>query len=137
MPDIDALRIEASRTATNLRHAFADETIAGHRCLARAERAEAAGIPAVASLWRQAAGNRRRRAMALMEALEPEPATGTAYNLRAAIMHEVHACADMYPGMARTAREEGLEDIALWFETRARASRVHAARFRRALDTSL
>lgn len=33
---------------------------------------------------------------------------------------------DMYPGMAKVAREEGFDDIADWFETLARAERSHA-----------
>jgi len=41
----------------------------------------------------------------------------------------------MYPGMARTAREEGFDEIADWFETLAKAEKSHAGRFQRALDT--
>jgi rubrerythrin len=41
----------------------------------------------------------------------------------------------MYPAMARTAREEGLPEIAEWFETLAKAERSHAARFSKALET--
>jgi rubrerythrin len=41
----------------------------------------------------------------------------------------------MYPGMARTARHEGHDEIADWFETLAKAERSHAGRFQRALDT--
>jgi len=40
----------------------------------------------------------------------------------------------MYPGMARTARKEGLDEIADWFETLAKAERSHANRFKKALD---
>jgi rubrerythrin len=40
----------------------------------------------------------------------------------------------MYPGMARSAREEGFEEIAEWFETLAKAERSHAGRFQRSLD---
>ena len=40
----------------------------------------------------------------------------------------------MSPGMARTAREEGLEEIAEWFETLAKAEKSHAGRFQKALD---
>jgi rubrerythrin len=39
----------------------------------------------------------------------------------------------MYPGMARTAREEGFEEIAEWFETLAKAEKSHAGRFQKAL----
>ncbi len=41
----------------------------------------------------------------------------------------------MYPGMARTARDEGFEEIADWFETLVKAERSHADRFQKALDT--
>ena len=40
----------------------------------------------------------------------------------------------MYPGMARTAREEGFDEIADWFETLAKAERSNAGRFQKALD---
>ena len=40
----------------------------------------------------------------------------------------------MYPGMARTAREEGHDEIADWFETLAKAEKSHAGRFQKALD---
>ena len=58
----------------------------------------------------------------------------TADNLRAAIAGETHEYTDMYPGMARTAREEGFEEIAEWFETLAKAEKSHAGRFQKALD---
>jgi rubrerythrin len=40
----------------------------------------------------------------------------------------------MYPGMAKTAREEGFDEIADWFETLAKAERSHANRFTKDLD---
>ena len=40
----------------------------------------------------------------------------------------------MYPGMAKTAREEGLAEIAEWFETLAKAERSHAGRFTKGLE---
>jgi rubrerythrin len=36
--------------------------------------------------------------------------------------------------MARTAREEGFDEIASWFETLAKAERSHAGRFQKALN---
>ena len=35
----------------------------------------------------------------------------------------------MYPGMAKTARDEGFDEIADWFETLAKAEKAHAGRF--------
>ncbi len=69
-----------------------------------------------------------------------DPATGlpigeTSANLKAAIAGETPEYSDMYPGMARTAREEGYGEIADWFETLAKAEKSHAGRFQKALDT--
>ena len=68
-----------------------------------------------------------------------DPATGlpigeTHNNLKAAIAGETHEYSDMYPGMAKAAREEGFAEIADWFETLAKAERSHANRFQKALD---
>ena len=68
-----------------------------------------------------------------------DPATGlpigeTKLNLKAAIAGETHEYTDMYPGMAKAAREEGFGEIADWFETLAKAERSHANRFQKALD---
>ena len=55
-------------------------------------------------------------------------------NLKAAVAGETHEYTDMYPGMAKTAREEGHDEIADWFETLAKAERSHANRYQKALD---
>jgi rubrerythrin len=41
----------------------------------------------------------------------------------------------MYPGMARTARDEGFKEVADWFETLAKAEKSHAGRFEKMLKT--
>ena len=55
-------------------------------------------------------------------------------NLASAIAGETHEYTDMYPGMAKTAREEGFEEIADWFETLAKAEKSHAGKFQKTLD---
>ena len=47
---------------------------------------------------------------------------------------ETYEYTEMYPSMAKTAREEGFSDIAEWFETLAKAEKSHAGRFQKALD---
>ena len=71
--------------------------------------------------------------------IRDSPATGepmgeTEDNLKSAIHGETHEYTDMYPGMARTAREEGFEEIADWFETLAKAEKSHAGKFTRTLE---
>ena len=68
-----------------------------------------------------------------------DPATGkpigeTKANLESAVAGETHEYTDMYPGMAKTARDEGFDEIADWFETLAKAERSHANRFTKALE---
>jgi rubrerythrin len=63
-----------------------------------------------------------------------EPIGGTQANLKSSIAGETYEYSDMYPGMAKTAREEGFDEIADWFETLAKAERSHANRFQRALN---
>jgi rubrerythrin len=69
-----------------------------------------------------------------------DPATGepigdSSLNLKSAVAGETHEYTDMYPGMAKTAREEGFDEIADWFETLAKAEKSHAGRFQKALDS--
>ena len=69
-----------------------------------------------------------------------DPATGkpigeTKANLESAVAGETHEYTDMYPGMAKTAREEGFEEIADWFETLAKAEKSHAGKFQKTLES--
>jgi rubrerythrin len=54
--------------------------------------------------------------------------------LVASVAGETYEYTEMYPSMAKAAREEGFEDIAEWFETLAKAEKSHAGRFQKALD---
>ncbi len=63
------------------------------------------------------------------------PIGPTDKNLLSAVAGETHEYTDMYPGMARTARDEGFDEIADWFETLAKAEKSHAGRFQKAFDT--
>ncbi|MFN3329453.1 MAG: rubrerythrin family protein, partial [Pyrinomonadaceae bacterium] len=63
------------------------------------------------------------------------PFGDTITNLKSAIHGETHEYTDMYPGMAKTAREEGFNEIADWFETLAKAEKSHAGRFQKLLES--
>ena len=68
-----------------------------------------------------------------------DPVTDVAFgrteqNLKSAVEGETYEYTQMYPGMAKTAREEGFDEIGDWFETLAKAERSHANRFQKALD---
>ncbi len=63
------------------------------------------------------------------------PIGDSALNLKAAVHGETYEYTEMYPGMAKTAREEGFSEIADWFETLAKAEKSHAGRFSKAAGT--
>ena len=128
-------------TDQNLRSAFAWESQANCRYLFFAQKADAEGFDDVAAVFRSTAEIKTRHAHRYLRYLEEagDPATDkpigpTRDNLKAAIAGETHEHTDLYPGMARAARQEGFAEIADWFETLAKAGKSHAGRFRKALD---
>jgi len=135
------MELKESKTAQNLKDAFAGESQANRRYLYFAQKADIEGAPDVAAVFRSTAEGETGHAHGHLEYLEEvgDPATGekmgeTEDNLKSAIAGETHEYTDMYPGMARTAREEGFEEIADWFETLAKAEKSHAGKFQRTLD---
>ena len=133
--------LKGSKTEENLKAAFAGESQANRRYLYFANKADVEGQNDVAALFRSTAEGETGHAHGHLEWLEQvgDPATGlpigsTRNNLKAAVAGETHEYTDMYPGMARTAREEGHDEIADWFETLAKAERSHANRYTRALN---
>ena len=131
-----------TKTLQNLKDAFAGESMANRRYLYFARQADVEGQPDIAGLFRDTAEGETGHAHGHLDYMRKvgDPATGlpigeTKLNLEAAIHGETHEYTDMYPGMARTAREEGFDEIADWFETLARAEKSHAGRFQKGLDT--
>jgi rubrerythrin len=134
------MMLKGSKTESNLKAAFAGESQANRRYLYFAQKADVEGYNDVAAVFRSTAEGETGHAHGHLEYLEEsgDPATGlpfgeTSNNLKAAIHGETHEYTDMYPGMAKTAREEGFDEIADWFEILAKAERSHANRFTKAL----
>jgi rubrerythrin len=135
-------QLKGSKTEQNLKDAFAGESQANRRYLYFAKHADIEGYPEVAGLFRDTAEGETGHAHGHLEYLRKvgDPATGLPIGevgemLKASVAGETHEYTDMYPGMAKTAREEGFSEIADWFETLAKAERSHAGKFERALAT--
>jgi rubrerythrin len=135
------MSLKNSKTENNLKEAFAGESQANRRYLYFAQKADVEGHNDVASVFRSTAEGETGHAHGHLEYLEEvgDPATGlpigeTISNLKSAIHGETHEYTDMYPGMAKTAREEGFDEIADWFETLAKAEKSHAGKFKRTLE---
>ena len=135
------MELQSSKTVQNLKDAFAGESQANRRYLYFAAKADVEGENDVAAVFRSTAEGETGHAHGHLEYLEEvgDPATGlpmgdTRKIFLASIEGETHEYTDMYPGMAKTARDEGFEEIADWFETLAKAERSHANCFQKALD---
>ena len=135
------MELKGSKTEQCLKEAFAGESEANRRDLYFAAKADVEGYNDVAAVFRSTAEGETGHAHGHLEYLEAsgDPATGlpigaTSDNLKASIAGETHEYTDMYPGMAKIARDEGFDEIGDWFETLAKAERSHANRFQKALD---
>ena len=133
--------LNGSKTHQNLKDAFAGESQANRRYLYFANKADVEGLPEVATLFRSTAEGETGHAHGHLDYLAHvgDPATGlpigsSSDNLKASVAGETHEYTDMYPGMAKTARSEGFDEIADWFETLAKAERSHANRYQKALN---
>jgi rubrerythrin len=136
------MELKGTKTEENLKAAFAGESQANRRYLYFANKADVEGQNDVAVVFRSTAEGETGHALGHLEYLEAsgDPATGlpfgsTRANLETAIAGETHEYTDMYPGMTKTARDEGFDEIAEWFETLGKAERSHANRFQKALDS--
>lgn len=134
--------LAGTNTHNNLKEAFAGESQANRRYLYFAKVADVEGYPEIASNFRSTAEGETGHAHGHLDYLKSvgDPATGepigdTEDNLKAAVVGETHEYTEMYPGMARTARDEGFAEIADWFETLAKAEKAHAGRFEEMLNS--
>ena len=133
--------LKGSKTEANLKAAFAGESQANRRYLYFAQKADVEGYNDVSAVFRSTAEGETGHAHGHLDYLAQvgDPATdlpigSSRQNLKAAVAGETHEYTDMYPGMAKSARDEGFDEIADWFETLAKAERSHANRFQKALD---
>jgi rubrerythrin len=133
--------LKGTKTHENLKHAFAAESQANRRYLYFARVADIEGYPEVGGLFRDTSEAETGHAFGHMDFLRAvgDPTTdipfgSTRDNLKSAIEGETYEYTQMYPGMARTAREEGFVEVAQWFETLAKAERSHAGRFTKGLE---
>ena len=135
------MQLNGSKTEANLKVAFISEAQANRRYLYFASKADIEGHSDLAALFRSTAEGETGHAYGHLDYLAQvgDPVTGlpigsSRNNLRSSIASETQEYTEMYTDMAQTARAEGFDEIADWFETLAKAERSHANRFRKALD---
>ena len=133
--------LAGTKSNQNLKEAFAGEAQANRRYLYFARIADIEGYPDIGGLFRDTSEAETGHAFGHLDFLKEvgDPCTGvpigsTEKNLKSAIEGETYEYTEMYPGFAKTARDEGLFELAEWFETLAKAEKSHAGRFTKGLD---
>ena len=132
--------LKGSLTEKNLLTAFAGESQARNRYTYFASQAKKDGFVQIQSIFEETANQEKEHAKRLFKFLEggeveikagfPAGVIGsTQENLKASAAGENYEHTEMYPGFAKTAREEGFEAIAIVCESIAVAEKQHEKRY--------
>ncbi len=120
--------LKGTKTEKNLMDAFAGESMARNKYTFFASAAKSEGFVQISNFFTETAGNEKEHAE-LWYKLFASIGT-TAENLKNAAGGEKYEWSDMYPRMAKEAREEGFDDIARMFEGVAKVEKNHEARYK-------
>lgn len=126
------MELKGSQTEKNLFEAFTGESRARNKYLFYAEKAGQENHPEIKELFERMAKNEGVHGKLLFQKLYDGIGTSTA-NLKDAMEGEYGEWTSMYPEFAKTAREEGFEDIATLFENISKIEKDHEGQFLTAL----
>lgn len=124
--------IKGTKTEKNLKDAFAGESQARNKYTYYASVARKEGYEKIAAIFQETADNEREHAKLHLKYLGG--LGSTIDNLRAAAAGELDECTEMYPRMAREAKEEGFPDIAFMLESIGKIEKHHQKRYVKLLE---
>lgn len=119
--------LKGSKTEKNLQEAFAGESQARNKYTYFASVAKKEGYEQIAAFFLETADQEKTHAKLHFKALNG--IGDTVSNLKAAAGGEHEEWTNMYPRMAKEAREEGFDDIARLFEGIAKIEKEHQERY--------
>ena len=127
------MELKGTKTEKNLWEAFAGESQARNKYTFFASVAKKEGYEQLAAIFEETAANEKEHAKMWFKYLEGGAIQDTEKNLQAAAEGEHDEWTEMYPRMAKEAREEGFEEIAIKFEMVAEIEKHHEERYRKLL----
>lgn len=127
------MELKGTKTEKNLQEAFAGESMARNKYTYYASKAKKDGFVQIAQIFEETAANEKEHAKMWYKYLNGGSISDTATNLKDAAEGENFEWTDMYARMAKEAREEGFEEIALKFEYVAKVEKEHEERYRKLL----
>ena len=125
--------LKGTQTEENLKTAFAGESQAHTKYLYYASKARKDGYVQIADIFEETARNEKEHAKIWFKFLHGNEVPPTTDNLLDAASGENYEWTDMYAGFAKTAKEEGFDNIALLFEGVAKVEQAHEERYRKLL----
>ena len=120
--------LKGSKTEANLLTAFAGESQARNKYTYYASKARKDGYVQIANIFEETAANEKEHAKMWFKLLNGG-ISDTLDNLKDAAAGENYEWTDMYAGFAKTAREEGFDQIANLFEGVAKIEKEHEERY--------
>jgi len=123
--------LKGTKTEKNLWDAFAGESQARNKYTYFAKAAKKEGYEQISAFFMETAENEKEHAKLHFKALNG--IGNTIENLKAAAGGENYEWTEMYPTMAKEAREEGFNDIAVMFEGIAKVEKKHEERYKKLL----
>ena len=127
------MELKGSRTEENLRTAFAGESQAHTKYLYYASKASKDGYVQIGKMFEETARNEKEHAKMWFKLLHDGGVPSTEENLADAAAGENYEWTDMYAGFAKTAREEGFDEIAFLFEKVGAVGEAQGGRYRKVL----
>ena len=122
-------KYDGTKTKENLEKAFAGESGARTKYDFFASQAKKDGYEQIAAIFAETALNEKEHAKMWYKELHGGAVESTDVNLQAAADGENYEWTDMYKGFAKTAREEGFEELAVKFEEVAAIEKSHEERY--------
>ena len=127
-------KYDGTKTKENLEAAFAGESQARNKYDFFASKAKKDGFEQIAAIFTETALNEKEHAKMWYKELHGGVVEDTDINLEAAAAGENYEWTDMYAGFAKTAREEGFEELAEKFEEVAKIEKSHEERYLKLLN---
>ncbi|MEG1971653.1 MAG: rubrerythrin family protein [Oscillospiraceae bacterium] len=128
------MNLKGTKTEANLAAAFAGESQARNKYTYYASKAAKDGFVQISELFLETANNEKEHAKIWFKLLHDGAVPATAENLKDAAGGEHFEWTEMYAGFAKTAHEEGLDNIAYLFEEVAKIEKMHEERYKKLLE---
>ena len=128
------MELQGSKTEANLMAAFAGESQARNKYTYYASKAKKEGYEQIAAIFEETANNEKEHAKMWFKQLHGGSVPSTIDNLKDAANGENYEWTEMYEKFAKTAEEEGFDEIARLFRGVGEIEKHHEERYLKLID---